>query len=63
MVNKKLTGDCINDTIPGHVHFGLGRNHAMGGTTEQRPIWIDLVFRAMLSLDGNTILEDGNLKI
>jgi hypothetical protein len=34
-----------------------------GGTTEQRPIWIDLVFRAMLSLDGNTILEDGNLKI
>lgn len=63
MVNKKLTGDCINDTIPGHIHSGLGRYHTLGGITEQRPIWIDLVFRAALSLDGNTILEDGSLKI
>ena len=62
-VSKKLTGTKFDNAIAGHVHFGLGRNDHIGGNSRGN-IHLDLLVTwATLLLDGNIILEDGNLKI
>jgi 2,5-dihydroxypyridine 5,6-dioxygenase len=62
-IPKKLTGTRIDDAIAGHVHFGLGRNDHIGGNTRAKTHLDFLIPWATLQLDGNTIIEDGNLKI
>ena len=62
-IPKRLTGTRIDNAIAGHVHFGLGRNDHIGGNSRAETHLDFLVPWATLYLDGNTILEDGNLKI
>jgi leucyl aminopeptidase (aminopeptidase T) len=62
-VSKKLIGTKFDDTIAGHIHFGLGRNDHIGGNSRGNTHLDLLVTWATLLLDGKPILEDGNLKI
>lgn len=60
---KRLTGTRTDNAIAGHVHLGLGRNDHIGGKTKGKAHLDVLVTRATLLLDGNPILEGGNIKI
>jgi leucyl aminopeptidase (aminopeptidase T) len=62
-VSKRLTGTKKDDSIAGHVHIGLGRNDHIGGNSRGDTHLDLLITWATLFLDGNLILEDGNLKI
>ncbi len=62
-VPKKLVGTRSDNWIAGHVHLGLGRNDHIGGKTKAEMHLDVLVTYATLLLDGNPILQDGNLKI
>jgi leucyl aminopeptidase (aminopeptidase T) len=62
-IPKRLTGTRLDDAIFGHVHLGLGRNDHIGGKTRADTHLDLLVTWATLRLDGNAILEDGDLKI
>ncbi len=62
-IPKKLTGTRIDNAVAGHVHIGLGRNDHIGGNSRAKTHLDFLVPWATLRLDGNTILEDGILKI
>lgn len=62
-IPKRLTGTRMDDAIVGHVHVGLGRNDHIGGNSRAETHLDFLVPWATLYLDGNAILEDGNLKI
>lgn len=60
---KKFIGGRLDMAIAGHVHLGLGRNDMIGGNSRGENHLDLLVTWATLLLDGNPILEDGNLKI
>jgi len=62
-ISKKLTGTKFDDAIAGHAHIGIGRNDHIGGTSRGNTHLDLLVTWATLLLDGNPILEDGNLTI
>jgi leucyl aminopeptidase (aminopeptidase T) len=62
-IPKRLTGTRLDDAIAGHIHFGLGRNDHIGGESRAQNHLDFLVPWATLRLDGETVLEDGNLKI
>jgi leucyl aminopeptidase (aminopeptidase T) len=62
-VSKKLTGTKFDDAIAGHAHIGIGRNDHIGGASRGDTHLDLLVTWATLLLDGNSILEDGNLTI
>jgi 2,5-dihydroxypyridine 5,6-dioxygenase len=63
MVPKKLRGSRLDMAVGGHVHFALGRNDHIGGQSVGETHLDFLVTWATLVLDGETILEDGVLKI
>jgi leucyl aminopeptidase (aminopeptidase T) len=60
---RKFTGGRLDMAIAGHVHLGLGRNDMIGGNSRGENHLDVQVTWATLLLDGNPILEDGNLKI
>ena len=62
-IPKRLTGTRLDDAIAGHIHFGLGRNDHIGGESRAQNHLDFLVPWATLRLDGETVLEDGILKI
>lgn len=62
-IPKNLTGTRLDDAIAGHIHFGLGRNDHIGGNTRAKTHLDFLIPWATLQLDGQTVLEDGVLKI
>ena len=62
-IPKKLTGTRTDNAIAGHVHIGLGRNDHIGGLSKAKTHLDVLVTWATLLLDGNSIIEDGKLKI
>jgi leucyl aminopeptidase (aminopeptidase T) len=62
-VPKILTGTRTDNSIAGHVHIGLGRNDHIGGKSKAETHLDLLLTWATLHLDGNPILENGNLKI
>jgi len=62
-IPKIFTGTRIDNSIAGHVHIGLGRNDHIGGNSRGKTHLDVLVTWPTLLLDGNPILEDGNLKV
>jgi leucyl aminopeptidase (aminopeptidase T) len=63
MVPKKLWGSRMDMAVGGHVHIALGRNDHIGGNSRAETHLDLLVTYATLRLDGDTILEDGILKM
>lgn len=62
-IPKRFIGKRADNAIAGHVHLGLGRNDHIGGNSKGE-IHLDvMVTWATLLLDGDPILENGNLKI
>jgi len=60
---KRLVGTRTDNAIAGHVHIGLGRNDHIGGKSAAETHLDLLLTWATLLLDGEPILENGNLKI
>jgi leucyl aminopeptidase (aminopeptidase T) len=63
MVPKKLRGSRLDMSVGGHIHCGLGRNDHIGGKSVAETHLDFLVTWATLVLDGETIIQEGVLKI
>lgn len=58
---QRLTGTKRDDAILGHVHVALGRNVSLGGT-QWSQIHVDfLSMNVRIALDGNVVIENGQL--
>ena len=63
MVPKKLRGSRLDMAVGGHIHMGFGRNDHIGGALKAESHLDLLVTWATLLLDGETILENGMLRL
>jgi leucyl aminopeptidase (aminopeptidase T) len=63
MVPKKLRGSRLDMAVGGHIHLGFGRNDHIGGELKAENHLDLLATWATLLLDGETIVENGVLKI
>ena len=60
----QLTGNVLEDEkILGTIHVAIGDNHTFGGTIRVSSHQDGIVLAPTLSIDGKTILEEGNLLV
>jgi leucyl aminopeptidase (aminopeptidase T) len=63
MISGPLTGSVIDKGRLGHIHIACGRNYDLGGKSDSVIHQDSDMTQATITIDGITIMENGELKI